>query len=146
MDCQEVKRHNVCALFRFLVKQRCGSEEGAGSSSAECASAWQLCRHHLSRWSEALLCLWISRAPETLKEMHVLHLQRQGVCVLLSSGHYLDQHTRVRVTLQKPYLPHFLLLLDLYIAFSRPYVQTHWGSTHYYTCVVTFFVIRCSIK
>lgn len=31
-----------------------------------------------------------------------------------------------------------VLLLDLYIAFPRPYVQTH--SVHYYTFVVTFFV------
>lgn len=32
--------------------------------------------------------------------MYVLHLQRQGVCVLLPSGHHLDQHTRVSVILQ----------------------------------------------
>lgn len=32
--------------------------------------------------------------------MHMLHLQRQGVCVLLPPGHHLDQHTRVRVIFQ----------------------------------------------
>lgn len=100
---------------RFLIEQRCGPEEGAGSSPAERASARQYGQprqHHLSRWSEALLYLWPAGGPETCKEMHVLHLQRQGVCVLLSSGHHLDQHTRVRVILQTSSVCLSLLLIQ----------------------------------
>lgn len=80
-------------LCRFFIKQRCEPEEGAGSNPAECG---RLCQPCFSTWGEALLCVWPTGDPETRQEMHMLHIQRQGVCVLLSSGHHLDQHARVR--------------------------------------------------
>ena len=85
---------------RLFIKQRCEPQERAGRSQAERAPPACRCARP-GRGSEVLLCLRPAGDQEAYQEMHVLHLQGQGVCVLLPPGHHLDQHARVRVTLSQ---------------------------------------------
>lgn len=69
---------------RLLLKQTCKrfglAETGCSALRSVLALSWL-----------QLPCY----PPPTCQEVHLLHLQRQGVCVLLPPGHHLDQYTRV---------------------------------------------------
>lgn len=78
---------------RFLVQQGCEPEEGGGDGRGGAAAARR------RGWRSGPLRLRPPGREEALQEVHVLHLQGQGVRVLLPPGHHLDQHARVRAIL-----------------------------------------------
>lgn len=91
---------NGCCC-RFLFEPEVRGRQAEPSPSAH---------RRLRPRGEALRCLWPAGGQEASKEMHMLHVQGQGVCVLLPPGHHLDQHTRVSHNLTCPRWNHSVLM------------------------------------
>lgn len=93
--------HGLLFSCRFIIQKRCEPGEGGGGGQASARWSRRPRQCPLTQWGEYLPRLWAARAQKAGEEMHMLYVQRQGVCVLLPPGHHLDQHARVRVALSK---------------------------------------------
>lgn len=132
--------------FRFLIQQRCEPEARGGGSGAEHASARRYRRPgRCCAWrpNQTLLHLWARGGPAAHEEMHLLHLQRQGVCVLLPPGHHLDQHTRVRVILHTP-SSRFNMAAVLRCSFTSQCIFCEWCVDRFWYITTSDFKHLCS--